>query len=144
MTETVAEPHIEEAVRRLSTTDIPARIAEGDNYASVAESIRHLCRDLTLGARDVMKVHQRLSVLEDIATSRVFSLEMSEGDRSLLASVSVREDDVPARLVEAVQRHGAVAVRERDVQEAIRALKARGELEHRLLADDLRRMMAAV
>ena len=141
-TPTGAEEAVHIAVGRLARTDIPARIMEGEGYITVSRDIRRGCPDLALTARQVAEVHSLLGLTERMATSRVFSLEMPPADRDLLRSVSVVQGDVPARLVEALDTHGSVSVREDTLRGAVVSLRKYGELRHRLLAEHLERMMS--
>jgi len=137
-----ASESVRAAVGRLAGTDIPGRILGGENYITVAEDIRLKTSDIGLTSREVAEVHEMLRLTESMARSKVFSLEMPDGDRDLLRSVSAHPRDIPARLVEALDAYGSVSVREDTVMEAVKALRQFGELRHRVLAEHLERMMS--
>jgi hypothetical protein len=134
---------VAEAVKRLiGRSNIMEPIREGQRYAVVAESIRVACPDLNLSARQVLEVHDTLQNADKVArTVAIYDVALSEDDRKLVASVSKGPGDKLASLVERTANRRKAKVVENDLIAVVDALRRFGDIEHRLLADDLEKPM---
>jgi hypothetical protein len=141
----VAESSIKAAVARcIKRPTIMEALREGARYAVVAESIRVACPDLNLTARQVLEVHDTLKNADTVArTLAIYEVALSEDDRKLVASVSKGPGDKPADLAERTAKGRSVKVVENDLRAVVEALRTFGDVEHRLLADDLEKPMKA-
>jgi hypothetical protein len=130
-------PAVAEAIRRVAATSIPRRIAAGETYHAIVESIRSNTSDLGLSKPQVAEVYDRLNALalHDDGTPE-FSVELSPSDHRLLESVQ-RHGGLVRGLVRRTERGRQTLATRVELREAVSTLRRHGKVEHGMLADDL-------
>jgi|CXWL01.1.fsa_nt_gi hypothetical protein len=135
------ESRTDQAVRRLTGSNVARRVAEGVMMGEVVDAMRAECSDLGLSVRELAEVHERISGVEALAAQRVYKLSLSEADRELVSAVSQAPTDAPGRFAQATAEGREAKVYEAELEEVIGALRCLGEVEHGLLAAELSRAM---
>ena len=135
-------PVVGEALRRVSRTAIPRRIAAGESYSAIIESIRSATSDLGLDKAQTADVYDRVNALSlhDDGTPE-FSVELSATDHRLLESVQ-RHGGLVRGLVHRTQRGLRTLATRTELTEAASTLRRYGKVEHSMLADDLEEIVA--
>ena len=131
------EVAVAEALRRVAHTQIPRRIAAGESYWSIVESIHSATADLALSKGQAAEVYDRFNALalHDDGTPE-FSVELSASDHRLLESVQ-RHGGLVRGLVRRTGLGRQTLATRVELQEAVCKLRRHGKVEHGMLADDL-------
>lgn len=132
-----AAPAVGEAIRRVSKTSIPRRIAAGESYEESVESIHSVASDLGLSKQQLAEVYDKINslALHDDGTPE-FSVEFSRTDHRLLESVQ-RHGGLVRGLVQRTANGRETFATRTELREAAVTLRRHGKVEHGMLADDL-------
>jgi len=135
-------PAVAEGLRRIAQTTIPRRIAAGETYSDIVESIQAVTAGLGLSNHQVAEVYDRVNALtlHDDGTPE-FSVELSTGDHRLLESVQ-RYGGLVRGLVRRTQSGRRTLATRTELREAASTLRSYGKVEHGMLADDLEAIVA--
>ena len=131
------EVAVAEAIRRAARTSIPRRIAAGESYQDIVESLQSVTSDMGLSKQQIAEVYDKINTLSlhDDGTPE-FSVELSSTDHRLLESVQ-RYGGLVRGLVQRTRAGSPTLATRTELSEAASTLRKYGKVEHGMLADDL-------